>query len=204
MNDFVNRSKSYVEGEAELTNWNRQAKKPGPGRSRAFPAYSASKVRSGIKALTSQTRPNISGFVSIARVENQSAAGSIYETAGRKNPIYGQKKDPYLQNKRQFFADPSRGELPWEKRYRATSHKYSASNNPRAGQQFLAALPKLWNADPKAGTNAPGKRSRKMTGRLIFRAQASDNGKTVAKLMHAIETFNKRLGYRDTVVKKVA
>lgn len=203
MGDFVHRAQSYVPGEAELTNWNRRAKKPAYGKKTAWPVWKASQAKSGIKAVTSRSRTNLKGFISLARVENQSRVGAIYETAGRKNPM-GQMKDPYVQTKSQFFADKQRGNLPWNKRYHASNHKYSASNNPNAGRQFIEALPKLWNADPKLDQKGPGRKSRKFTGRLIFRSLANDNGRTMAKLMHSVEVFNKRLGNRDTVVKKVA
>lgn len=203
MSDFVHRAQSYVPGEAELTNWNKRAKKPAHGRKTSWPVWRASQARSGIKAVTSRSRTNLKGFISMARVENTSRVGAIYETAGRKNPM-GQMKDPYVQTKSQFFADKHRGNLPWEKRYYNSNHKYSGSNNPRAGQQFIEALPKLWNADPKLDIKTPGKKTRKFKGRLIFRSLANDNGRTIAKLMNSIEVFNKRLGNRSTVVKKVA
>lgn len=50
-----------------------------------FPKYNASEVRAGIKYSVRKTRPNQKGFSAIYRIVNESRAGAIYETAGRKN-----------------------------------------------------------------------------------------------------------------------
>ena len=56
------------------------------GRLRPFPFYDAVSVRRGIVYRTGYGKPNSRGFRSLFRVKNMSAAGAIYETAGRKNP----------------------------------------------------------------------------------------------------------------------
>jgi hypothetical protein len=56
------------------------------GRLRLFPLYDASTVKRGIVYRTGYGKPNSKGFRSLFRVRNNSAAGAIYETAGRKNP----------------------------------------------------------------------------------------------------------------------
>jgi hypothetical protein len=56
------------------------------GRVRMFPLYNASTVKRGIVYRTGYGKPNSKGFRSLFRVKNSSAAGAIYETAGRKNP----------------------------------------------------------------------------------------------------------------------
>ena len=56
------------------------------GRLRLFPLYDHKTVVSGIKYSQAPTRRNRSGFRSLYFIYNASAAGSIYETAGRKNP----------------------------------------------------------------------------------------------------------------------
>ena len=56
------------------------------GRVRLFPLYDASTVKRGIVYRTGYGKPNSKGFRSLFRVRNNSAAGAIYETAGRKNP----------------------------------------------------------------------------------------------------------------------
>lgn len=51
----------------------------------AFPQYDYTVARRGITYKTSPSRPNRKGFRSLATIFNKSAAGAIYETAGRLN-----------------------------------------------------------------------------------------------------------------------
>lgn len=51
-----------------------------------FPQYNASIAKRGVAYKTSPSKPNRKGFRSLATIFNKSAAGAIYETAGRKNP----------------------------------------------------------------------------------------------------------------------
>lgn len=77
------------------------------GRVRPFPHYDAAAIKRGIVYRTSYGKPNSKGFRSLFRVKNMSAAGAIYETAGRlsgkqrtpqgerfiqQGPLYGTKK----------------------------------------------------------------------------------------------------------------
>ena len=65
---------------------------------------------------------------------------------------------------------------------------FNNSLNPNAGKQFLANLNstgQLVNARPKGLVGSPG---RKLTGRLIFRAWAEDNGRANAAVIKALET----------------
>jgi hypothetical protein len=77
------------------------------GRVRPFPRYDATLIKRGIVYRTGYGKPNSKGFRSLFRVKNMSAAGSIYETAGRlsgqqrtpqgerfiqQGPLYGSKK----------------------------------------------------------------------------------------------------------------
>ena len=48
-------------------------------------AYDATLVKRGIGYKTSPSRPNSQGFAALAQIRNRSAAGAIYETAGRKS-----------------------------------------------------------------------------------------------------------------------
>jgi len=77
------------------------------GRVRFFPLYNATEIKRGIVYRTGYGKPNSRGFRSLFRVKNMSAAGAIYETAGRKTPgitpqgkrfvqqgpIYGRKRN---------------------------------------------------------------------------------------------------------------
>jgi hypothetical protein len=56
------------------------------GRLRPFPLYNATEIKKGIVYRTGYGKPNSKGFRSLFRVRNNSAAGAIYETAGRANP----------------------------------------------------------------------------------------------------------------------
>ena len=56
------------------------------GRVRFFPLYNATEIRRNIVYRTGYSKPNSKGFRSLFRVKNMSAAGAIYETAGRINP----------------------------------------------------------------------------------------------------------------------
>ena len=78
------------------------------GRVRFFPLYNPIEVKKGIVYRTGYSKPNRRGFRSLFRVKNMSAAGAIYETAGRihsdgvtasgarfvkQGPIYGRKRN---------------------------------------------------------------------------------------------------------------
>jgi hypothetical protein len=56
------------------------------GRLRRFPLYQAETVRKGIYYSQAPSKRNKNGWSSQYIVANASASGSIYETAGRKNP----------------------------------------------------------------------------------------------------------------------
>ena len=53
---------------------------------RPFPKFDLSAAKKGIGYRTSPSKPNRNGFRALARIVNTSAAGTIYETSGRKNP----------------------------------------------------------------------------------------------------------------------
>ena len=84
---------------SNLYNWNEQAKGRQitaktsmfrtfntEGRLRMFPLYNAAEIKRGIVYRTGYGKPNSRGFRSLFRVRNKSAAGAIYETAGRTHP----------------------------------------------------------------------------------------------------------------------
>jgi len=52
-------------------------------------SYDASQVRRGITFRSTPSKPNRNGFRSLATIFNKSAAGAIYETAGRKSGMVG-------------------------------------------------------------------------------------------------------------------
>jgi hypothetical protein len=56
------------------------------GRLRMFPLYDAELAKKGIYYSQAPSKRNRNGWQALYYVANKSAAGSIYETAGRKNP----------------------------------------------------------------------------------------------------------------------
>jgi hypothetical protein len=55
------------------------------GRVSMFPLYDATTIKKGIVYRTGYGKPNREGFRSLFRIKNTSAAGAIYEIAGRNN-----------------------------------------------------------------------------------------------------------------------
>lgn len=159
---------------------------------RPFPKYSAREARAGIVFSTSPSRPNKSGFISLARILNKSAAGAIYETAGRKNP----EGQPNYKRKSVVYRTGGDGPGDFEINYyeeKDNSYRkgYNNSLNPNAPMQFLDninATGILTNARPKG---MKGRFSRKQTGRLIFRAWAEDNGRAQGAVLKAIDNSAK-------------
>jgi len=157
------RARGFVPSQAPLSGWGNAV---GVWESRVF---STSDIKRGIGYSTAPSKPNKRGFRSIATIFNSSAAGAIYETAGRKNP-QGQPTQASTKGKYSSYID--------------TSGKVNKSANPNAGRQFIDALPPLVDSQ-QAGK--AGRRTRKTKGRLLFRAWAEDQGKTNAAVLKAIE-----------------
>jgi hypothetical protein len=128
------KARGFIPSDAPLSGWG----KVSPDARWYWNGRAAKK---GVGYKTTPSKVNREGFRSLARIQNASMSGKIYETAGRKNP----------------------------------------------GGNFSPRLP---------GSLAG---SRKITGRVIFRAWSEDNGKTNAAVIKAIEDardkFNKAVGY---------
>ena len=157
------KARGFVPSQAPLSGWGNAV---GVWENRVF---STSDIKRGIGYSTAPSKPNKRGFRSIATIFNKSAAGAIYETAGRKNP-QGQPTQASTKGKYSSYID--------------TSGKVNKSANPNAGSQFIDALPELVDSQ-QAGK--AGRRTRKPKGRLLFRAWAEDQGKTNAAVLKAIE-----------------
>lgn len=109
----VKQARGFAPGNSEIMRgW--QARSFSEAR---WPFYDAAIVKSGITYSTSVGKPNKNGFTSMARIINKSAAGSIYEIAGRKGP--------------QAWVGPKAG---------GASKKVSRSNWKGAGEQFIENL----------------------------------------------------------------
>lgn len=95
LRETTNAAKAKLPAEMgyDLRNFNYPGydRKSRTGRSRAFPSYDVSDVRKGLTYSLAQSRPNRSGYVSVARLFNKSATGAIIETAGRKG-LYGSNR----------------------------------------------------------------------------------------------------------------
>lgn len=79
----VRQARGFVPSNTQiLSNWSVSNAKP----TNKFPIYDAAIAKRGIKYKSTPSKPNRRGFRSLARIMNISAAGAIYETAGRKNP----------------------------------------------------------------------------------------------------------------------
>jgi hypothetical protein len=152
---LVTKAKGFVPNEAPLSGW---AKPVGEW---SYRVYNASDIRRGITFSSSPSKPNRKGFRALARIINKSAAGEIYEVAGRKNP-HGQ---------------------PWEAN--SSSKQLSHSANRNAGRQFIDAI------DATGTLTQSGRLGRFTKGRLIFRAWAEDQGKANAAVLKAIDSANK-------------
>ena len=165
---IVKNARGFIPAEAPLSGWGKAATTTG-----RFPIWDSKAAKSGIGYKTSPSRPNNKGFRALARITNVSAAGTIYETAGRINP-----------NGREQVG-------------RLGSKKEGRSSNPQAGKQFIDAINSdglIVDANNQTGA---GKRSPKMKGRAIFRAWANDGGKTNAAVLKAIE--NSKVKFYDAL-----
>ena len=120
---------------------------------RTFPLYQAGEVKTGISYDTGFSRANKYGFRSLYELRNKSAAGAIYEWAGRINPEG----------------------LPWVGPTASpTDRKVSKSRNPDAGRWFIDEIDKQDNQRQIKG---------KKEGRLIYRAVENDNGKFIKSVI---------------------
>lgn len=165
----VSKAKGYVPSEAPLSGWGNNVGLWGGDRT-----YNAAMIKKGIGYTTTPSKPNKRGFRSLAAVFNKSAAGAIYETAGRKNPN-GQPPAKRTVAFRGGQVVPA-----WE-----SGKDINTSANPKAGKQFIDAMGPMYVAKRQAGQG--GRVSRKMNGRLIFRAWGEDQGRTNAAIIKAIE-----------------
>lgn len=172
---MTNKARGYMPADGQmLSGWTKATASADTVKYRVFPKYDQTEAKRGVKYSTSPSRPNKSGFVSLARIVNTSAGGAIYETAGRKNPS-GQPSQASTRGKYSNYID--------------TSNKVNKSLNPNAGKQFIAranSLGQLVNARPRQQGEV-GRATRKMTGRVIFRAFSEDQGKAVGSVARAIQ-----------------
>jgi hypothetical protein len=163
---IVKQARGFVPSDSPLSGWAGRSFNEG-----RFPTYNSSTIKSKIGYTLSPSKPNKNGFTSMATVFNNSRAGAIYESAGR-NGSQGQ---------------------PWVGPQGPAGHKYSHSRNPKAGEQFIAAMPELTG-------------SLKGRGRLIFRAWAENRGLAEGAIRKAISVAETSLVARSntTGLRRVA
>jgi hypothetical protein len=80
---IVKNAKGFIPNTV-LSNWSKD--ESSDVAYRQFPRFDARDAKRGIGYRTAPSKPNRNGFRALARIVNTSAAGTIYETAGRKNP----------------------------------------------------------------------------------------------------------------------
>jgi len=171
---ITNKARGFMPATGSmLSGWTSATSSAETTNYRHFPKYDQAVAKKGVTYSTTPSKPNRRGFVSLARIINGSAAGAIYETAGRKSPS-GQPSQASTKGKYSDYID--------------TSNKVNKSLNPNAGKQFIDranSLGPLVNARPRQQGQA-GRATRKMTGRVIFRAFAEDQGRVTAAVVKAI------------------
>lgn len=113
----VRKAKSFVPAESPMSGWVAR-----PFSEARFPLFNYQTIARNIVYTTAVSKPNKNGFTSMARIINKSAAGAIYEIAGRKN-----------QNGQPWVGRNASG----------TSKGVSRSVNPGAGATFIANLDPL-------------------------------------------------------------
>ena len=98
-------------------------------RVRAFPLYDSSEVKRGIVYRQGKSPVNRAGFSARYYVSNNSAAGAIYETAGRKSGADGQQ-----------WVGP-----------KGSGRDVSRSSNPNAGKIFIGSMGPLYGKGKDRG-----------------------------------------------------
>jgi hypothetical protein len=195
MRDVESSAKSDVPGNGEmLSGWSQPISSPDINY-RPFPKYEAAMVKGGIGYKEGQNRKFKNGFQVENYVYNISAAGRIYETAGRLNP---QGRAPFtsIHQGGGVVAFKQSG----SSRSKSRSTRAYNSNNPFAGNQFVTDLPELTSQPKIAGLRGGGKKTK---GRLIYKAWSKESPKIYDAISKAI---NKTVDYFNdsTELKKVA
>ena len=168
---ITQKARGFIPSNAPLSGWGKASV---TGR---FPRWETQTARRGIGYKTTPSRPNRQGFRALARIVNASAAGAIYETAGRVNP-QGREQSSEITKTKSYYSYTYK---------RTGTKKESRSTNPNAGKQFIDAINAHGMIVDANNQTGAGRRSRKMKGRAIFRAWKEDGGKTNAAIIKAIE-----------------
>jgi hypothetical protein len=187
---IATKAKGFIPRNAPLSGWGKES------INGKFPLWEGSAARSGVGYKTTPSKPNRQGFRALARIQNASASGAIYETAGRVNANGREQAKMREVVIPTYRRDTGAGEYRY---MTSTNKKYGKSNNPQAGYIFVQAINQYSTIVDANNQTGAGRRSRKMKGRAIFRAWKEDGGKTNAAVIKAIESardkFNTAVGY---------
>lgn len=187
---IVTKARGFIPSQAPLSGWGKST------TNGQFPIWQGRSAKGGVGYKTTPSRPNSQGFRSLARLQNASASGALYETAGRTHPNGREQL-----KKRTVTGTITRRDSVEYYSYETSTDKtkYGRSNNPAAGDMFIQAINQYSVIKDAGLQTGAGRRSRKMKGRAIFRAWAEDGGKTKAAVIKAIEAsrdkFNAAVGY---------
>ena len=179
-------AKSYVVGDAEvLSGWTKPISSTVDYR--PFPKYNSALVKGGIGYKEGKNAQFKNGFQVENYVYNVSAAGRIYETAGRRNP---QGRAPIMSTNLKEFGNVQGYEGKKSGKKRST-RDYN-SNNPFAGYQFVSALEPVTSQPKTKGVRGGGTKTK---GRLIYKAFANQSPRIYQAILDAINAtavdFNK-------------
>lgn len=174
-------AKGFVPSVSPLSGW---ANEVGKWESRAF---DVSSIKRGITYSTSPSKPNKRGFRTLAAIYNKSAAGAIYETAGRKNPSGQQAARRVTGWTGGAHGKGSIGQV-WE-----TGREINGSANPNAGRQFIDAINATGKLVDIQDPHLAGRRTRKTRGRLIFRAWQQEGKRLNPLIIKSIENTKNRV-----------
>jgi len=186
-------AKGYVASDAEvLSGW----AKPASANLdyRPFPKYNAALVKGGIGYKEGKNVQFKNGFQVENYVYNVSAAGRIYETAGRRNP---QGRAPIMSTTLKDLGNVQGYEGKKSGKKRST-RDYS-SNNPFAGYQFVSALEPVTSQPKTKGVRSGGVKTK---GRLIYKAFANQSPQIFQAIFKAIN--DTAVDFNKSYDKKVA
>jgi hypothetical protein len=181
---IVSKARGFSPSQAPLSGW---GKASGNGK---FPVWDGRAAKGGVGYKTTPSKVNRQGFRSLARIQNASASGAIYETAGRVYTNGREQGTSFIVQRPGYNQGAN---------IVAAGKNQGRSRNPQAGYLFVQAINQYGTIVDANNQTGAGRRSRKMKGRAIFRAWKEDGGKTNAAVIKAIESardkFNAAVGY---------
>jgi hypothetical protein len=181
---IATKAKGFIPRETPLSGWGKAS------INGKFPVWDGRAAKGGVGYKTTPSKPNNRGFRSLARIQNASASGAIYETAGRVHANGREQGTSFIVQRPGYNQGAN---------IVAAGKNQGRSRNPQAGYIFVQAINQYGTIVDANNQTGAGRRSRKMKGRAIFRAWKEDGGKTNAAVLKAIEAardkFNAAVGY---------